>query len=238
MSAVTHPDTYHAALVTRAELERILGRASRLQLTHGEDGIELRDVENAAQDVGIAPAMVRRAVRELECDMPPEPEMHGMATRVVRRRWLDCELDRQGLERLATRLDGCFSTIGQRAIGERTLSWFARHIHVSVESGRSGTLVQISERFVNTIRSNVAASVVIGTLFMLPVFLTVAGAGFIGPGFLLSTFVGASGVLTAYTMVRRQHGKRLAEIGTEFEQVLDGLHRSFSRSRLLAAAAG
>lgn len=235
MAYGTHIDTYHAALVSRSELERILGRASTLQLAYSDGQIRIGDLEQAAEEVGIAPSILRRAICEIETEPPPVPELHGMATRVVRRRWMDCQLDRGALERIATRLDAHFSAIGQRSLGEHSLSWFARHIHVSVETDRGGTLVQISERFVNTIRSNVAASVVIGTMFMLPVFLTVAGAGFIGPGFLLSTLMGITGILTAYSMVKRQHGKRLQQIGEEFDQVLSALARSFDRPRLLPA---
>lgn len=146
----------------RAQAEKILGRAATLQLAASDDELSLAELTEAAADAGIERALVLRAARELAPQRVTTPDRFGIKTQVVRRRWLSTTLDRAGFERTLARLDAFFGALGERSISDHSASWSARHIHVTLEHRDSGTVVQVSERFVNTTNNLVGASGVIG----------------------------------------------------------------------------
>ena len=71
--------------------------------------------------------------------------------RVVRRRWIDADIGNADTRaHLLARLDSIFGAKGERVEDGAHATWTARHIVVTFEAANDGTLVQISERFVNT----------------------------------------------------------------------------------------
>lgn len=150
------------ATFDRAQAEKILGRAATLQLAASNDELSLAELTEAAADAGIERSLVLRAARELAPQRVASPDRFGIKTQVVRRRWLSATLDRAGFERTLARLDAFFGALGERSISDHSASWSARHIHVTLEHRDGGTVVQVSERFVNTTNNLVGASGVIG----------------------------------------------------------------------------
>ena len=137
-------------MVDDSKMARILARAAQMQEAR-EDEDRLALLEDAAAEVGIDRALVRRAALEQSLDAVEPPRMLGVPTRVVRRRWIDADIsDADTRAHLLARLDSIFGAKGERVDDDAHATWTARHIVVTFEAANGGTLVQISERFVNT----------------------------------------------------------------------------------------
>lgn len=137
-------------MVDDSKMARILARAAQMQEAR-EDEDRLALLEDAAAEVGIDRALVRRAALEQSLDAVEPPRMLGVPTRVVRRRWIDADItDADTRAHLLARLDSIFGAKGERVEDGAHATWTARHIVVTFEAANDGTLVQISERFVNT----------------------------------------------------------------------------------------
>ncbi|MGH1348387.1 MAG: hypothetical protein ACRBN8_42940 [Nannocystales bacterium] len=180
-------------------MARILARAAQMQQS-SEDEDRLAQLEDAAAEVGIDRALMRRAAWEQSLEAVQPPRTLGVPTRVVRRRWLDTDLsDPKVRAHLLARLDSIFGAKGERSEDEAHATWTARHVVVTFESQGDGTLVQISERFVNTATASVSAgaSLGLGAGMMLGMSLFAAlGKGLLGGSvavftILLSIFLGA-----------------------------------------------
>ncbi|MBV1862489.1 MAG: hypothetical protein KUG77_28970 [Nannocystaceae bacterium] len=131
-------------------LANILARAAQMQQA-SDDEDRLTQLEDAAAEVGIDRALMRRAAWEQSLEAVQPPRTLGVPTRVVRRRWLDIDLsDPKTRAHLLARLDSIFGAKGDRVDDAAHATWTARHVVVTFESQGDGTLVQISERFVNT----------------------------------------------------------------------------------------
>ncbi len=132
------------------KMARILARAAQMQQAR-DDEDRLALLEDAAAEVGIDRALVRRAALEQSLDAVEPPRMLGIPTRIVRRRWIEADIsDPQMRARLLARLDAIFGAKGERVEDDAHATWTARHIVVTLQREGDGTLVQMSERFVNT----------------------------------------------------------------------------------------
>lgn len=177
-------------------MAKILARAAQMQQST-EDDDRLAQLEDAAAEVGIDRALMRRAAWEQSLEAVQPPRTLGVPTRVVRRRWLDTDLrDAKTRAHLLTRLDSIFGAKGERSEDEAHATWTARHVVVTFESQGDGTLVQISERFVNTATTltSTGAALGLGTGMMLGMMLFAA----MGKG-ILGGFVAALTVLLTVT---------------------------------------
>lgn len=210
----------------RQQAERVLGRAASLALRRS-DSVSLTDLEQAAQEAGLDGALVRQAMVEMEAERGATPRRYGMETRIVRRRLIGRRLLTSDLERLFGRLDAYFGARGERRAGKETGTWFARHIQVTFEPHRDGTLIQVSERFVNTASAMGSFGMLLGGasgFLAASAFWVAAGLGSGGlavavPAAFLSGWLGLA-------FVRRRHAQTLRETGAEFERALDSLERS------------
>ena len=207
-------------------MARILARAAQMQQAT-EDDDRLSQLEDAAAEVGIDRALMRRATWEQSLEAVQPPRTLGVPTRVVRRRWLDCDLSEPKTRAsLLARLDSIFGAKGDRVEDDQHATWTARHIVVTFESQGDGTLVQISERFVNTATTmmSTGAALGLGSGMMLGIMLFAA----MGKG-VLGGFVAALTVLltvTAGAMFGR--GRTMAAIANAedtFERALASLER-------------
>lgn len=220
----------HPRRFDRETAERILGRAASLALTPADPQISLAELERAADEVGIERSAVRRAVAEL--DVAPAPRRHGMRTRIVRRRLLPRHLHHEQLERMLTRADAFFGAHGERDVREGSASWTARHIHLTVEPTPEGSIVQVSERFVNTVNTRRFFSLMGG------LWIAVMVGGLAGK----AAGMGALGLLAALPLIpvvawvllaffARSHEAKVDEIAESFERALDSLEGSVSDGR-------
>lgn len=206
------------------KMARILARAVQMQETRDEDE-RLAQLEDAAAEVGIDRALVRRAAWEHELDNVEPPRALGIPTRVVRRRWIDADVTNpQVRAELLSRLDVLFGAQGERTEDERHATWTARHIVVTFESRDGSTLVQMSERFVNTANASFGLGAALGLAAgSLGAVVTLAS---LGKGLLAGLLAGpvvllgiGLGVLTA----RARLVRTLANTAATFEQVLTSL---------------
>jgi hypothetical protein len=215
------------------KIARILTRAAQMQ--QGRDDEErLALVEEAAAEVGIDRALVRRAALEQSLDTTQVPQTLGVPTRVVRRRWIDADIaDPQVRARLLARLDTVFGAQGQRTEEGRGATWSARHVVVTFEGEADGTLVQISERFVNTASSFMGVGATVGLAAGAMLWVTVLAA--LGKGLLAG--VVATPLLIAAMAVGLQFGRSrtlrwIANAEAAFEQALQSLEQAASQPSL------
>lgn len=227
--ASAEPDPSEANSFDLDQVERVLGRAAALQLESSNTRMTLDEVAEVAAEVGIERSFVTRAVSELQPELASPSRRGGIPTRLVRRRWLDRTLDRPALERVLSRLDAFFGAHGEKTIHEDSASWSARHIHVTFEPEADGTLVQISERFVNTAGSLAALGGAGGGTAGLAVAAIVSKALLLSPLVLMVPLVVAGGGLGLW-LARRRHKALVAEADVHFSDALDSIERTVSSS--------
>lgn len=224
--------------LSRADAERVLALAASRQLRAQADSVSVEELAAAARDAGIDPAHVRAASREL---VPrDEARLYGMRTRVLRRRWLERTLDQAALENLGTRLDAIFGAHGRRSVDAGGLTWSARHVHVTVEHDGEGTRIQISERFVNTARSQLVGITFGGGGLGFALGSMLGKVLGMGPLVLAAGLVGAT-VLGGVGMyvTRRRHAALVERTERDFERALDEIHsavEALATARALPAA--
>lgn len=211
---------------SETRMARILARAAQMQQAT-EDDDRLSQLEDAAAEVGIDRALMRRATWEQSLEAVQPPRTLGVPTRVVRRRWLDCDLsDPKTRASLLARLDSIFGAKGERVEDDEHATWTARHIVVTFESQGDGTLVQISERFVNTASTMMTLGATVGitggAMLGMAVFAAV-GKGLLGgflalPVILLVTIIGLM-------LGRARTLTSIANAEDSFERALASLER-------------
>ncbi|MCR9164950.1 MAG: hypothetical protein ACE37F_30595 [Nannocystaceae bacterium] len=207
-----------------SKMARILARAAQMQQAR-DDEDRLVLLEDAAAEVGIDRAMVRRAALEHALDDGPPPRMLGVPTRVVRRRWIDADVAVAPTRaRLLARLDTLFCAKGERVEDSGHATWTARHIVVTLQPEAGGTLVQISERFVNTASASMSVGATMGMAAGAMVSMMVLGL--LGKGLLAGLLAGPI-VLLALGLgvqVGRVQVKRKVEAAeASFERALESL---------------
>jgi hypothetical protein len=213
----------------RNQAERVLGRAAALAVRSGEGDVSLAELEAAAVDAGLDAALVRRAATELALELSEPPREFGMQTRLVRRRVIEHRLDRAQLERLLRRLDTFFGAHGERELSDDGATWFARHMHVAFEPIEGGTLVQISERFVDTAATRATLSLLlsgVAALLTAAISSKALALGAVGLTLFLPLFAVFGFVTLA--VARRGHARALRATATEFERALAVLVASAS----------
>jgi hypothetical protein len=217
-----------------AQVERVLGRAAAMSLEASTSRMTIDEIAQVAAEVGIDRSFVTRAVRELEPELASPARRAGMIARLVRRRWLDRALDRPALERVLARLDAFFGAHGKKTVHDDSASWSARHIHVTFEPEGDGTLVQISERFVNTASGLAAMGGVGGGTAGLAIGAIVLKGLALGPIVLLPAIAIGSGV--GLWLARRRHAFLVSEADRHFTEALDSIERTLSATpRALSA---
>lgn len=149
-----------------------------------------------------------------------------MQTRVIRSRWLDQRLERHTLERLLARLDVIFGAQGQRMIHDDSASWFAHHVQVTIEPCDGGTLVQMSERFVNTANTMASLGICLGAvtgMIVSMILLPVLGLAFLGTWAALP--LAASFGWLGLRFVGRRHAALIEHTEEQFQSALNSIER-------------
>ena len=207
-----------------SKMARILARAAQMQQAR-DDEDRLVLLEDAAAEVGIERALVRRAAWEQSLDAVEPPRMLGVPTRIVRRRWLDVDIaEPKTRAHLLARLDAIFGAKGERVEDDGHATWTARHVVVTFESQGGSTLVQMSERFVNTAGTAMSLGATLG--LAAGAMLSILTLGVLGKG-LLAGLLAAPIVLTTIALgvlFGRSRTKRaVALAGETFERALTAL---------------
>lgn len=210
-----------------SKMARILARAVQMQ-EQRDDVDQLALLEDAAAEVGIDRALVRRAALEQSLDVAEPPRALGVPTRVVKRRWLEADIsDPETRAHLLARLDAIFGAKGERVEDESHATWTARHVVVTFEAEGGGTLVQISERFVNTAANAMGLGGTLGLAMgaMASVFLLAV----LGKGLLAGLLVVPMGLLCVALGVqfgRNRLKQAIAAAEASFEGALTSLEAS------------
>lgn len=220
----------------REQAERVLGRAAALQLAAADEMLSLEELSAAAAEAGIEQGLVQQAARELAPQLATTSQRLGVPTRVVRRRWLKTKLGRAGLERTVARLDAFFGAHGESSVTETAASWSARHIHVTLERSGEGTVVQVSERFVNTTNTMAVLGGSLGGVAGMALGAMLAKALILGPMavFAVLPMVAVFAMLGLWS-ARRRVRRLVDNAGHDFDKALDSVEEA---ARMSAAALG
>lgn len=208
--------------IDREQAEKILSRAAALSLAHKDGEVSMGELEDAAQAAGLDRKLVRRAAAEI--DIVPSPRKFKMTTQVVRRRYVAEKLGTAAIEAMLARADSFFGAQGKTEIRGRFASWSARHINISIEAHENGTMIQISERFVQTATSRAILSATVGfmTALMLTAF-AIKGLAVSKAAILLSVPLAFVTSWIALMVARPIHEARVALAARSFEAALDSL---------------
>lgn len=125
-----------ASALTRTELEQVVT----------ESGLDVRHLDTA--------------LAELETHDKHHARSLGLRLFVVVHRSVPGELSPAKLEAAAALLDRSLGVVGERAISANALTWFGRHVAVSIRMDGSRISIQIEERFRQTVQARLGLSLV------------------------------------------------------------------------------
>jgi hypothetical protein len=178
-----------ATALTRTELEQVVT----------ESGLDVRHLD--------------AALAELETHDKNGARSLGLRLFVVLQRSIPGELSLAKLEAAAALLDRSLGVIGDRAIRENTLTWFGRHVAVSIRMEGSRISIQIEERFRQTVQSRLGISLVSA----------------VPAGALLTAITGPAAPLLVlvpiglYTVFRYGHRRRIEATERQFQRLAEQL---------------
>jgi len=211
---------------TDAEVARILTRAAELQSTTGDDGTQLEEIERAAAEAGIDPALVRTAAAELGTGptaAPSSAERFFGPTRIQRDVVLEGEITTAAHSLLNEAFQTAFGRPVMTATIGNVIQWSfqdqasGRGVFASITPGRGRTVVRVQERLgglMGGIYGGVGGGA--GGGGVIPM-LAVGGAALFGPvGGVLGGLVGAVLSLFAtralYKAIARSRERQLQEV--------------------------
>lgn len=201
-----------AALVLGKVAQRSAALSSGQELTRAE----LRAVVSEA---GLDLAQVDVALAELETQHKADARLLGLEQYVVVARAVEGELDTAVLERANKLVNRSVGIVGKSEVDEHGLSWFGRHVSVSISQDRGHVAVHIEERFHNTTRGQLGAGAMASLMAGAMTLVAAANAGMEPLGFLLGAAIPA----LAYGAIRRLHRARVAATRRRLEGLGDQL---------------
>jgi hypothetical protein len=234
-------------LYDEKEVARILERATELQsegpagAPGSRSGMSLEELESIAKEVGIDPAHLKRAARELDTRTPGDEvatDLLGGPLSLVLERTVAGEMDDSAFEQLVVEIQRHTDSHGLPGLMGKTLSWQSetasktRTLQVMVSSREGETLIRIEERlhqFASGLFAGTVAGVGggIGIGVGLPVGLNVLGSALFAVAFPLGviglTYMGCKEI---YRQVVRKRARRLEDL---LEGLTDVVERSIRR---------
>lgn len=139
------------------EVALVLRRLGELQVRDAPDGALTRsELEQAAREAGLDVRNLDTALAELETAGKRGARFAGMRLFVVVRRQVPGSLTQEKLEAAVALINRSIGIIGQHQIVGRALTWFGRHVAVSITEAGPNIEIQIEERFRNTSRGRLA----------------------------------------------------------------------------------
>ena len=145
----------------RSQTALVLQRVAELQAAElGHESLSRAELARVVDEAGLDARHLDRALAELDTRDKREARLLGLRQFVLVHRQAEGELDRADLDAAAALLDREVGVLGERQLGDDppTLTWFGRHVAVSI-TGRRGTIeIQIEERFVRTARARLGTA--------------------------------------------------------------------------------
>lgn len=229
---------YHAPVAkpprtySEQEAALVLKRAAQLQQAQAgsDSGVRtLAELEEAAQEVGIDRALVRRAATEVRRAAPVETRDNaflGGPTSIVLEAVVDGEIGPESHEPLITEVRRATREHGQHEVLGRTLTWTTRPV-VGQPSARTITVSLTPRGGVTTIRIEEKLSMMAGALFggilggvggggsgLAVIPFAIAGAPYLIPVALGVWFGGV------YAVVRRVYSRKSRKRRSDHERML------------------
>ncbi|MFV8755289.1 hypothetical protein ACNOYE_32465 [Nannocystaceae bacterium ST9] len=137
------------------EVALVLRRVAELQVSEQTSALTRAELEQVAAESGLDVRHLDRALAEIETDDKRSARRFGLRLFVVVHRSVAGELDQAALEAAAALLDRSLGVIGSRAITRAGLTWFGRHVAVSIQAEGGRISIQLEERFRNTVQGQV-----------------------------------------------------------------------------------
>ncbi|MFC1662127.1 hypothetical protein ACFL3S_11880 [Gemmatimonadota bacterium] len=148
---------------TDREVALVLRKASELEEKEGTGtggGLSLGDLEQIAEDVGISPTLIHRAVADLDSRTGGNPFATGQLVRQAVRA-VEGELDREAIAELIQHVDGANDQVGVVTEALGSIQWTAqdrfRITQVSVSPSKGETKVRVVERATTRLQRLVTA---------------------------------------------------------------------------------
>ena len=168
-------------------------------------------------EVGLDVAEVDVALAELEAQHKTDARLLGLQQYVVVQRAVAGKLDTSLLERVTKLVNRSIGIVGESELDEHGLSWFGRHVSVSISQDREHVAVAVEERFHNTTRGQLGAGSIMSLMAGAATLVAAANAGLEPLGFVLGAAVPA----ITYAVIRRLHDARIAATQRRLEGLGD-----------------
>ena len=197
------------------EVALVLRHASEMeaQTSGAGAGLSLRELEDIAAEVGIAPELVRRAVADLDRGPRRNPLAGAASHEVIRA--VPGELGREEMARLIQLVDRKSDLVGEVSEALGTTRWTARDrfraTQVAITSAKGETTVRVVERATSRLRRALhAAPTVSGAALAVGVFGQLSPSGAAAAG--LAALGAALGALAGRLLWGRLSRDRAARV--------------------------
>ncbi len=204
----------------REEVGLVLRRVAELQrqATAPGDALSRQELEAVIVESGLDVRHLDAALVSLANHDKRARRYAGLRTHVIVERSVSGELSRAKIDAMVALLNRALGVVGDSQISDAALSWFARHVSVSVSCEDGLISIQIEERFMRTARGRVsfalASAVPISVLCVS--LLSLASPLAFG-------LVAAAVPLLAYGGTRAVHERGVAQTETQLEALADQL---------------
>lgn len=198
----------------------VLRRLAELQVHEQESALTRAELEQVVAESGLDVRHLDTALAELELVGKRRARRWGLRLFVVVHRSVIANVNRATLEAAAALLDRSIGIVGERSIGEASLTWFGRHVAVSIQREGERVTIRLEERFHRTVGSRLGLSV----LSAVPAGILMLAAGPVAGGLALVP----AGLYAAF---RRSHARRITATEQQLEQLGDQLVRVFVDDR-------
>lgn len=194
----------------------VLRRLVELQVHEPETALTRAELEQVAAESGLDVRHLDTALAEIELMDKRRARRWGMRLFVVVHRSVIASPSRAQFEAAAALLDRSIGIVGERSLGDGSLTWFGRHVAVSIQREGERVTVRLEERFHRTAEGRLGLSL----LSAVPTGALMFAAGPLAP-------VLAVVPVGIYAAFRLGHRRRIAATEERLERLGDELVRVF-----------
>lgn len=213
------------------EVALVLSRVAELSVAEG-DGLTQAELSQVVREAGLDPALVSRALVDLDANRRAEARSLGLRVLAFRRWRFRGFLDAGRIEHAAVLVNRSVGCVGE-VHGGVGLSWFGRHVSVSVmpvpgavedADGSVELELVIQEKFRNT------ANGVVGLSATMSMPMIMMGMSLVLGGVLPAALL-LGGPPLVYWWFSRRHNRRVDETEASFEALGAELQTLFAAPR-------
>ena len=194
------------------EVALVLRRLAELSVHEPESALTRAELEQVATESGLDVRHLDTALAEVELMGKRQAKRVGLRLFVVVHRSVIAELSRAKLEAAAALLDRSIGIVGERSFGEASLTWFGRHVAVSIQREGERVTIRLEERFHRTVESRLGLSL----FSAVPAGALMLAAGPAAPLLALVP-------IGLYAAFRRGHRRRVETTEQQLEQIANQL---------------